>query len=256
MPDERIQVTHQECGIALLTLNRPEARNAIDLAMIGEIRRALAELGVRDDVACLILTGAGDKAFAAGADIAQLRGRKGPDALKAINAALFQEVEEFPFPTIAAIRGYALGGGLELALACDLRVAGEGAKVGQPEVGLGIIPAAGATRRLRHLVGLGRARELIFTGRVIGAEEALQMGLVNRVVPDDQVVTAAEELGREIARNGPLAVRLAKLALNAGLEASGRVHNAIENLAQAMCFESQDKIDRMTAFLEKKKQQH
>ena len=199
------------------------------------------------------MTGAGDKAFVAGADIGQLRERKAPEAFRRINQAAFRHVEEFPAPTIAAIRGWALGGGCELALACDLRIATESARFGQPEVGLGIIPGAGGTHRLERLVGLGKARELIFTGAIIDAAEALRIGLVNRVVPDSELLTATDELAKQIAKNSPGAVRLAKVAINVASECGDRGRDLIEVLSQAICFESQDKYDRMTAFLERKK---
>ncbi len=240
-------------GVALVTLNRPEVRNALNLQMVEDLRAAFAELSLRDDVRAVIVPGAGEKAFLSGADIAELRDRKKADALRRINAGLFREIELFPAPTIAAIRGYALGGGCELAIACDLRVAGEGAKLGQPEVALGIIPAAGGTYRLPRLVGLGRARELVYTGRIIDAAEAERIGLVNRVVPDAEVVDAARGLAGEIARNSALAVRFAK----AGLAASGQIPTDVaidlESTAQAVLFEDDEKMRRMTAFLEKKK---
>ncbi len=239
-------------GIASLVLNRPEKRNAIDQAMIDDLHRGLDALDGRDDVKVLILSGAGGKAFAAGADIGQLRDRKAPEALQIINARLFQRVEDLRFPTIAAITGYALGGGCELAMACDLRVAGESAKLGQPEVALGIIPAAGGTQRLPRLVGLGRARELIFTGRIVGAAESERIGLLNRVVPDDQVLASARELAEEIAKQGALAVRLAKLALNTSSRSGHDTGVLVEQLAQAVLFESDDKHARMTDFLERK----
>ena len=161
----------------LVTLNAPERRNAIDQEMVDGLHAVLDDLQHDDSVAAIVITGAGDKAFAAGADIAQLRDRTSADAMKAINSGVFNRIEEFPAPVIAAVKGYALGGGCELAIACDLRVIGESAKMGQPEVKLGIIPAAGGTYRLPRLIGLGRARELIYTGRMIDADEALRIGL-------------------------------------------------------------------------------
>ncbi|MCG3151639.1 MAG: Short-chain-enoyl-CoA hydratase [bacterium] len=243
-------LTERVGSVAILTLNRPEKRNAIDLAMVQALHGILAELARDADLACLVLTGAG-KAFAAGADIGELRERNRFDALAGINSRLFQAVEQFPTPVIAAIQGWALGGGCELALACDLRIAGESARFGQPEVTLGILPGAGATQRLPRLVGLGMARDLIFTGRIIDAAEALRIGLVNRVVPDDGLLDAAQEVASQIAANGPLALRLAKLALNASHRTGSDVGFLIESLGQASCFESDDKYQRMTAFLEK-----
>jgi enoyl-CoA hydratase len=245
-----IRVERPEPGVAVLTLDRPDVRNAINLEMVQEIEGALDELAADDELRVLVLRGEGEKAFAGGADIAQMRERRTADALRAINAGMFQRVEDFPRPTIAAIRGYALGGGCELALACDLRVAGEGARLGFPEVSLGIFPAAGGTHRLPRLVGLGRAKELVFTGRIVTAAEAHSYGMIEHVVPDDRVDTRARELAQEIARNGALAVRVAKVAFNA--IARGDSPEPIERLGQSLLFESPDKMERMTAFLERK----
>ena len=241
-----------EAGIAHVVLNRPEKRNAIDQAMIDDLHRAMDALEADETVKVMILSGSGGKAFAAGADIAQLRERRAAEALQIINARLFQRVEDLPCPTIAAITGYALGGGCELAMACDLRVAGKSAKLGQPEVALGIIPAAGGTQRLPKLVGLGRARDIIFTGRIVEAEEAERIGLVNRLVEDEDVLDAAEDLAAQIAKQGGLAVRLAKIALNTSSRTGHQTGTLVEQLAQAVLFESQEKLDRMGAFLEQK----
>ena len=253
MTDAKPVLLERRGDIALLTLNAPERRNAIDLAMVEGLHAALDELASDANLAAVVVTGAGDQAFAAGADIAQLRERKAVQALAAINSGIFKRIEEFAVPTIAAIKGFALGGGCELAIACDLRVAGESAKMGQPEVKLGIIPAAGGTYRLPRLLGLGKARELIFTGRVIDAPECLRIGLVNAVVPDAKVLDTALALAQEIAGNGRLAVRMAKLALNA-IARPGEAHAlTLESLAQALCFDSDDKRARMDAFLAKGK---
>jgi len=236
-------------AVALVTLNAPEKRNAIDLDMVQGLYRILDDLAADDGVAAVVLTGAGDKAFAAGADIAQLRERTAADALAAINSAIFNRIEEFDRPVIAAIKGYALGGGCELAIACDLRVAGESAKMGQPEVKLGIIPAAGATYRLPRLVGLGIAKELVYSGRIIDAAECLRIGLVNRVVADDRVVEEAIALAEEIAQNGALAVRMAKNVMNQVGRPGQQGAQQLESAAQAVLFESEDKRARMDAFL-------
>lgn len=241
-----------EDRIAVLTLNAPERRNAIDLEMVQALHRNLDALLEEPDLTAIVLTGAGDKAFAAGADIAQLKERNARDALASINSSLFKRVEDFPVPVIAAIRGWCLGGGCELAIACDLRVAGASARLGQPEVSLGIIPAAGATYRLPRLIGLGRARELVYTGRIVDATEAERIGLVNRVVPDEEVLDAALALAREIAHNGPLAVRLAKASMNALARPNEQMAMAMESSLQAVLFDSQDKHDRMQAFLDKR----
>lgn len=248
----RILVDEKD-GLATITLNRPEQRNAIDREMIDELHHALDALAEADAIGALVLTGAGGQAFAAGADIAQLRERKRADALKAINSTLFMKLEQFPFPTIAAIQGFALGGGCELAMACDLRVAGRSSKFGQPEVGLGILAGAGAIERLPRLVGLGRAKELLYTARIIDAEEALRIGLVNQVVDDGKALEAATALAQSIAKNDRLAVRLTKASLNASARSNDQVGIAIDAIAQAVCFESEEKVRRMTAFLERKK---
>ena len=236
-------------GIAVVTLDRPQARNAINQEVVNELRAALGLLARDPDARALILTGAGPAVFASGADIRELRQRRAADALKGINSSLFLEIERFPLPTIAAVNGYALGGGCELAIACDLRIASESARFGQPEVGLGIIPAAGATYRLPRLIGSGRAQEMILTGRIIDAPEALRIGLVNRVVPGDRLLKEARSTAALIARKGPLAVRAAKLALQAALHGPDAGH-AAERLAQAILFESADKHEGMTAFLD------
>jgi enoyl-CoA hydratase len=252
MPDyATLLLDVDEQGIALCTFNRPEVRNALNQEMVDEIRHVLNDLTARPDIRVLIFTGAGEQSFVSGADIAELRERGRADALRRINSGLFREIEQFPAPTLAAVRGWALGGGCELAMACDLRVAGEGARFGQPEVSLGIMPGAGGTYRLPRLVGLGRARELIFTGRIIDAAEALAIGLVNQVVPDADVVPAARALAASIARNSAAAVRSAKLSLNASHELSTDDALALEATAQALLFEDEEKYRRMTAFLDK-----
>jgi enoyl-CoA hydratase len=242
-----------EDRLAVVTFNRPDKRNAIDQTMVNELHDVLDGFVMDGDVQACVFTGAGDKAFIGGADIAQLRERTALDALGTINATLFNRIEALPFPTIAAIRGYCLGGGCELAMCCDLRVAGEGARFGQPEVALGIIPAAGGTQRLPRLVGLGRAKELVLTGRVIDAAEGERIGLVNRVVPDDEVLDAARDLARAILAHGALAVRLAKLNLNNSVRTGQDSGLLLEQVSQAVLFDSEEKRRRMTEFLERRK---
>ncbi len=244
----------REEALAIITLNRPEKRNAIDQQMINEMHQLLDELYRDMSLGAVILTGAGEKAFAAGADIGQLRDRKQESALSAINQSMFRRMEELPVPTIAAVRGYALGGGCELALTCDMRVAGEGAKLGQPEVGLGIVPGAGGTQRLARLIGLSRAKELIFSGRIIDAAEAARIGLVNHVVPDEHVFERAHQLATEILGQSQLAVRIAKAAINAQYEIGPAPGYQIETIGQAILFEDEEKYRRMTEFLDRKKQ--
>lgn len=238
--------------IATLTIDRPEVRNALDRETVEAITAHLRDLERRDDVGVIVITGGGDKVFVSGADIRQMRERRRDDGLAAINSSVFAAVEKCIKPTIAAVNGHALGGGCELALACDLRVAASHAKFGQPEVALGIIPAAGATQRLPRLVGLGRAKQLVLTGDAIDAATALDWGLVNEVVPAAELTTAARALAARILSRGPVAVRLAKLALNASSRVDLDSGLLLETLAQAICFETDDKREGTSAFLEKR----
>ena len=238
--------------IATVTINRPEVRNALDRATVGELKSALTNLEGNAEVGAVIITGAGDQVFVAGADIRQMRERRRDDGLAAINSSVFTAVERCTKPTIAAVNGHALGGGCELALACDLRVAADHAKFGQPEVGLGIIPAAGATQRLPRVVGLGRATWMILTGEPIDARTALEWGLVSAVAPSAELMAAARKLAGRVIARGPLAVRLAKVALSASSRVDLDSGLLIETLAQAICFESEDKREGTTAFLEKR----
>lgn len=242
-------------GVLTLTLNRPEKLNSLDSAMVEALHVAIDMHGDHKEVRTIIVAGAGSKAFVAGADIEELRERRRDQALAGINSELFDRIAGIPVPTIASIRGYALGGGCELAIACDIRVAAESAKIGQPETGLGIMAAAGATYRLPPLVGLGMAREMLYSGRIVGAEEALRIGLFNRVVPDEQLVAVTEKLAKRIARNDPLANRLTKAALSARFSADNHSARIFENVAQAVLFESPEKFRRMGDFLERKKNQ-
>ena len=240
-------------SIATLTVSRPAVRNALNLETVHEIHAALDALAANADVGVVIITGAGETSFVSGADINDIKQRTLDDGLAAINSSLFAKVEKFPKPVIAAINGFALGGGCELALACDIRVAADTAKFGQPEVGLGIIPGAGATQRLPRTVGMGWAKYLVLTGETIDARQALEIGLVTAIMPASQLQTRARELARKILRQGPLAARLAKLALNASARVDMDSGLLIETLAQAICYDSDDKVEGATAFLEKRK---
>ena len=241
--------THIADGIASLELNRPEVRNAINREMCDAVTRTLDTWAAQDDVRVVVVSGAGGKAFAAGADIGELKERTHALAFLAWTQKMLQLVEDFPRPTIAAIDGYALGGGLELALACDLRVASKHAKIGMPEVTLGIYPSAGGTWRLPRLVGLGRAKELIYTGRIVDAVEAAQWGLFEALVESDAKAEAMR-IAKLIVGNAPLAVQVAKVSLNA----ASKVNAApMEWVGQGLLFDSPEKQARMTAFLEKKK---
>ena len=240
-------------SIATLVIDRPEVRNALDLDTVAAVREALGRLETDASVGVVIITGAGESAFVSGADINDIRERGRDEGLAAINSSLFAEIERFPRPTIAAVNGYALGGGCELALACDIRIASDTAKFGQPELGLGIIPGAGATQRLPRLVGMGRAKHMILTGEVIDAKQALEIGLVSAIAPAGQLQLRARELAKKILRQGPLAARLAKIALNASARVDMDSGLLIETLAQALCYSSEDKREGTTAFLEKRK---
>ena len=239
-------------GVVQLTLNRPDKLNALDLAMVEALHEAL---GAVESTAAraVVLTGAGERAFVAGADIAELKERGALEALAGINTRLFRRVETFPVPIVAAVRGYALGGGCELALACDLRVGGPGTRFALPEADLGIIPAAGGTQRLPRIVGLGRAKELVLLGDRIRGDEAFRIGLLNRYVEDHEILDTAVALARRIAERGPLAIRMAKLALNASAGIDADTGTVLESVAQASCFESADKHARMQAFLDRKR---
>ena len=240
-------------AIATLTIDRPDVKTALNLETVEQVRAALRTLEADGSVGVVIVTGAGESAFVSGADINDIRARGRDEGLAAINSSLFAEIERFPRPTIAAINGYALGGGCELALACDIRIASETAKFGQPELGLGIIPGAGATQRLPRIIGMGRAKHLILTGEIIDAKQALEYGLVSAVAPAGQLAIRAREMAKKILRQGPLAARLAKLALNASARVDLDSGLLIETLAQALCYSSDDKIEGTTAFLEKRK---
>jgi enoyl-CoA hydratase len=242
----------REGAIAVVTIDRPEALNALDVATLTELRDRLLELSGDEEVRVVILTGAGEKAFVAGADIKYMSGL-GVDEARAwgeLGHEAGRLLETMTKPTIAAVNGFALGGGCELALACDLRYAASSAKFGQPEVNLGIIPGWGGTQRLARVCGLGIAKELIFTGRVVGAEEALRIGLVNAV--HDPVLDKAREVAALLAAKSPIALRLMKELANralggdhaANLEAEGRMFGEL--------FSSDDAKEGMTAFVEKR----
>jgi enoyl-CoA hydratase/carnithine racemase len=240
-------------SIATLTIDRPAVKNALNRETVEECLEALGELAGNDEAAVVIITGAGESAFVSGSDINEIRERTRDDGLAAIASSLCSAVDHFPRPTIAAVNGYALGGGCELALACDIRIASEAATFGQPELGLGIIPAAGGTQRLPRVVGMGWAKHLVLTGEVIDAKQALAIGLVTAVTPAGQLMVRARELAKKILRQGPLAARLAKMALNVSARVDVDSGLLVETLAQAICYASEDKQEGTAAFLEKRK---
>ena len=241
-------------GIAVVTINRPAALNALNREVLDELAAAFAELKQNSDVACVILTGSGSKAFVAGADIAEMQ------ALDAVSAehfaklghALLNTIENFPKPVIAAVNGFALGGGCELAMACDIRIAAENARFGQPEVNLGVIPGFGGTLRLARLVGKGRAKELIFTGDMIDAQEAYRIGLANKVATAEELLAKARKMATKIASKGPVAVRFAKESVDNGLEMDLDRAGRFEAGLFGLCFATTDQKEGMQAFLEKR----
>ena len=233
-------------GILFLTLNRPDMRNALTPEMWRDISAAVDRAGADEEVKAVIVTGAGDKALASGADIRELHDRAHLVQMAGTATNALKALEDLNKPVICAINGYALGGGCELALACDIRIATRRSKFGQPEVSLGLIPGAGGTQRLVRLVGLGRAKELIFSGTILTAEEAMAIGLVNHVTEDTRqaVMNASEAMARKIMEKGPVAVALAKICINTGL--------MLERMAQTIALSTEDRREGTAAFLEKR----
>lgn len=243
-----------EGAVAVLTINRPKALNALNSAVLDEINEAIDAIDL-DTVRALILTGAGEKSFVAGADIGEMStltkaegeafGKKGND--------VFRKIETLPIPVICAINGFALGGGCEISMACDIRICSENAVFGQPEVGLGITPGFGGTQRLARTVGIGMAKQLIFTGRNIKAPEALRIGLVNAVYPAEELMSAAKKMASIIAGNAPIAVRNCKKAINDGLQVGIDEAIVIEEKLFGDCFETEDQKYGMAFFLDRNK---
>jgi enoyl-CoA hydratase len=248
-----VQLAH-EGPISTLTIARPEKLNALNPDVIREIAEAVREVRLSTSARCLVITGAGDKAFVAGADIAAMKDLDEEGALAFARAghAALAAIEALHVPAIAAVNGFALGGGCELALACDFIYAASTAKFGQPEVKLGVIPGFGGTQRLARRVGVARARELVYTGAMIGADEALRIGLVNRVVPPGELMGVVGELARTIASMGPLALAEAKRVLLEGEGLPLPDANRLEVAAFARCFLTADQKEGMTAFVEKR----
>lgn len=240
--------------VAVLTVNRPDKLNALNAPTRADIGAALDELRTDESIRVVIITGAGEKAFIAGADIAEFAGRTAHQQRAVMQQMrVFSQMEEFPKPVIAAINGFCLGGGCELALACDLRIASNKAKLGQPEINLGIIPGGGGTQRLTRLVGEGKSMELILTGKIIGADEALAIGLVNEVVAPEDLMARAHEVANGIAEKSPIALQAAKDAVKTAARANLREGLDREIDLFALCFASEDKEEGVTAFLEKRK---
>ena len=242
-------------NIAVATINRPKALNALNSQVLEDLNELVDLVTADEEIRALVLTGAGEKAFVAGADIGEMStltkaegeafGKKGND--------VFRKLETMPIPTIAAINGFALGGGCELSMSCDIRICADTAVFGQPEVGLGITPGFGGTQRLARLVSPGMAKQLIYTARNIKADEALRIGLVNAVYPAAELMAAAEKMADTIAKNAPIAVRACKKAINEGLDVDMDAALVIEEKLFGSCFETADQAEGMGAFLEKRK---
>jgi enoyl-CoA hydratase/carnithine racemase len=242
-------------GIATLTLNRPEVMNALNFEIVRALDEHLARMRFDTAVRVVILTGAGEKAFCAGADLKE-RATLSPEQVKDflfLLGRVFEAIEHYTKPVIAAVNGVAFGGGLEMALAADIRLAAEGAVVGLTETRLAIIPGGGGTQRLPRLIGVGKAKELIFTGRRISAAQALAIGLVNQVSPADQLLVNARQLAAEICAGGPIAVQQAKYAIDAGLQSDLHTGLAIEANAYQICIPTEDRLEGLAAFKEKRK---
>ncbi|MEI0487146.1 enoyl-CoA hydratase-related protein [Brachyspira intermedia] len=248
-------IKYEEKGIiGIITISREKALNALNSQVLGEIEKAFDAVDV-NNIRCLILTGAGEKSFVAGADIAEMStctkaegeafGKKGND--------VFRKIETFPIPVIAAVNGFALGGGCEIAMSCDIRICSENAIFGQPEVGLGITPGFGGTQRLPRIVGVGMAKQIIYSAKNIKADEALRIGLVNAVYPQADLMAQAEKLANAIATAAPIAVRNCKKAINEGLQVDMDKAIVIEEKLFGSCFETEDQKEGMKAFLEKRK---
>lgn len=248
-------ITYEVEGqIGIITINRPKALNALNSAVLDELDKTLDAVD-QEAIRCLILTGAGEKSFVAGADIGEMStltkaegeafGKKGND--------VFRKLETFPIPVIAAVNGFALGGGCEISMSCDIRICSENAVFGQPEVSLGITPGFGGTQRLARIVGTGKAKEMIYGARNIKAEEAYRIGLVNNVYPAEELMPAAKKLASTIARNAPIAVRNCKRAINEGIQVDMDQAIVIEEKLFGSCFETCDQKEGMNAFLEKRK---
>jgi len=241
-------------AIATVTINRPKSLNALNRETLEEMLTCFKELGEDRSVQVVIITGAGEKAFVAGADISFMQGLN-PEQGRVfgrLGHAVTRTIENLPQPVIAAINGFALGGGCELALACDIRLAGDNAKFGQPEVNLGVIPGFGGTQRLPRLIGKGLANELLFSGKIIDAEEAGRIGLVNRIIPRENLMTECRELALMICSRGPAAVRLCKEVVNNGMEMDLNRACSYEADLFALCFAGEEQKEGMAAFLEKR----
>ena len=245
--------TEIQDAVAVLTIDRPKALNALNPEVLADLKAAFEAID-QNTVRCVVLTGAGEKSFVAGADIGSMSTmtKAEGEAFGKLGNDIFLYIEKFPLPVIAAVNGFALGGGCELALSCDLILASEKAKFGQPEVGLGITPGFSGTQRLPRRIGIAKAKELIFSGRMIKADEAKEIGLANAVYPPETLMDAAMEMARSFAKNAPIAVKYAKACIDRGMQMDIDGGIACENELFAMCFATADQKEGMGAFLEKR----
>lgn len=248
-------ITYEQDGfVGVITINRPKALNALNSDVLKELNACLDGINL-ETTRALILTGAGEKSFVAGADIGEMSTltKAEGEAFGKIGNDVFRKLETFPIPVIAAINGFALGGGCEISMSCDIRICSENAVFGQPEVGLGITPGFGGTQRLARIIGVGKAKEMIYAAINVKAEEAYRIGLVNAVYPLEELMPAAKKLAGKIAKNAPIAVRACKKAINEGLDAVMDEAIVIEEKLFGSCFETEDQKEGMKAFLEKRK---
>ena len=247
-----------ENEIAVVTINRPKSLNALNSETLAELNTCLAEIEGRTDIKVVILTGSGSKSFVAGADISEMVNATPAEgrAMGLLAREAFGRLENMPQVTIAAVNGFALGGGCEISMACDIRVAAENTKFAQPECGLGILPGFGGTQRLARLVGKGRAKEMIFTCDMIDAQDAYRIGLANHVVPQEELLDYCKAMAGRIMKNAPYAVSLAKQVINSGADMDLDNGLKLEANIFGLSFSTEDKKEGMTAFLEKRKEKH
>ncbi|MEW4412064.1 enoyl-CoA hydratase-related protein [Clostridium sp. AN503] len=252
MEFQNFKLEIDEQGVAVFTADRPEKMNALDDVSWAEISEFFAWADKAEEVKVVILTGAGDKAFIAGADLNSLKLKKAIDCLGGAGQKALNRIQKCAKPVIAAVNGYAFGGGCETAIACDFRVVSENALFALPETGLGILPGAGGTQRLSRLIGLGRAQDVILLGRKIGAEEAVAIGLATKCVPQESLIAEAKKMAGKLIAKGPVAIRIAKQVVQASLSSSQEVGELLEMLALSALCSTEDKMEGVTSFLEKR----
>ncbi|MGI6514680.1 MAG: crotonase [Syntrophomonadaceae bacterium] len=253
--DFKVLLFEKEDGIATVTINRPQVLNALNDQVFAELKRIFEMMEYDDEVRVAVITGAGDKAFVAGADISMMSTYTFLQARELTYQGFRaqQTIAHFPKPTIAAVNGFAFGGGCEIAMCCDIRIASERASFGQPEINLGIIPGGGGTQRLPRLVGMGIAKELVLTGQPIDAKRAYEIGLVNRVVPHEELMSEVKKMARVLMAKSSVTLSLAKTAMDLGIETDLEIGLQIERELFAECFATEDMKEGLTAFLEKRK---